>query len=169
MSGPKKSIDAHAKRERSTSADLSWSVKMLLESPHIVNLETEIKQLKADKDKLKEEIIIQREEANAAYKVLHDLMELKQSIIETDRVRIQSNETFVKILELEHSEYVANSERKYSEYVAKSERKYSELEALAESRLPLDAPYVNKCLECGEVLHNDTRQLCGKIVCHNAV
>ena len=28
--------------------------------------------------------------------------------------------------------------------------------------------YVGKCLECGEILHSDTRQLCGKYVCHNA-
>ena len=186
MSAPKKTIDAHANREMPKSDGLAHAVMQLIESPHIVNLNTEIDVLKAehaslqtDHDTLHAENIVQREDIIAGHNALRRLMGEKDRIIDH---LTQSKDGEIKLLEKQYSDLSAlydglmkymNEEGRFAsqEGVIKSTFGADGANALevasATSNEESDT-YVGKCLECGEVLSSDTRQLCGKYVCHNA-
>jgi len=99
MSGPKKTIDAHVNREMPKSDGLAHAVMQLIESPHIVNLNTEIDVLKAehaslqtDHDTLHAKTIIQREDIIAGHNALRRLMGEKDAIfLHLDTTRVSAN------------------------------------------------------------------------------
>ena len=206
MSGPKKTIDSHANREMPKSDGLAYAVMQLIESPHIVNLNTEIKQLKEENaslqtgnDKLHAENIVQRERFIASHEnrlasfarlTLEKDMRIKQLESEKglDAIEIKhltrSKDGITKLLEKQYSELSARYDElhiksmnmkgrfSYEEVEEIIKRNFAKgvkaIEAVEAKTKEESDTYVGKCLECGEILHSDTRQLCGKYVCHNA-
>ena len=186
MSGPKKTIDARANREMPKSDGLAHAVMQLIESPHIVNLNTEIDVLKAehaslqtDHDTLHEVNIIQRERIVAGHDALRRLMREKDMIINH---LTQSKDGKIELLEKQYSDLSAQY-NEHMKYMFREGRFASQedvikrifgadgvkaLEAASATSTEESDTYVSKCLECGEVLSSDTRQLCGKYVCDNA-
>jgi len=187
MSGPKKTIDSHADREMPKSDGLAYGVMQLIESPHIVNLDTEIEKLKAenvslqtDHDKLRAETIVQRERILAGHGEFSRLMGEKDASYQ----HLQTQ--FLELAALHKKDMVgaqgqlAKHVAQYDEHMTSMEERLDSKSAVIKSLLAEKASalekakseesdtYVSKCLECGEVLSSDTRQLCGKYVCHNA-
>ena len=187
MSGPKKTIDARANREIPKSDGLAHAVMQLIESPHIVNMSTEIEKLKAenvsfqtDHDKLRAETIVQRERILAGHAEFIGVMGQKDAII-------RHLETQYLALAALHKKHILGMKGQLEQQVAQYDEHMTSMEerldsksafiksllaekasALEKAKSEESDTYVSKCLECGEVLSSDTRQLCGKYVCHNA-
>ena len=197
MSGPKKTIDAHANREMPKSDGLAHAVMQLIESPHIVNLNTEIERLKAehaslqtDHDTLHAENIVQRERFIASHEdrlssfarlTREKDMRIKQLEAEKgfDAIEIKhltrSKDGITKLLKKQYSELSARYKEKAGRFsvdeikeVINKHFGVDGAKATGKAKSEESDTYVSKCLECGEVLSSDTRQLCGKYVCDNA-
>ena len=138
-------------------------------------------------DKLKEEKIIQREQVSAGHNALRNLMRSKDEIVKL-------LETQYSGLEAQYTEHMAGKDGRIASQSAFIDRLLAEKAAALEKAEPTEEvikrtfgadgakaleaasatsteesdTYVSKCLECGDVLSSDTRQLCGKSVCHNA-
>ena len=197
MSGPKKTIDSHANREMPKSDGLAYAVMQLIESPHIVNLNTEIEELKVKSaslqtgnDKLHAENIVQRERFIASNE--DRLVSFARLTREKDmRIKQLESEKGLDAIEIKHLTRSKDGitkllEKQYSELSARYDAmagrfSIEEIKEVIDKHFGVDGAkvtekakseegdtYVSKCLECGEVLSSDTRQLCGKYVCDNA-
>ena len=128
--------------------------------------------LQTDHDTLHAKTIIQREDIIAGHNALRRLMGEKDAIIDH---LTQSKDGVIKLLEKQYSElsarYKEMAGRFSIEQIEKAINKHFGLDgakATEKAKSEESDTYICKCLECGEVLSSDTRQLCGKYVCDNA-
>ena len=120
-----------------------------------------------EKDAIFQRLETQYSELKAQYSVSRaQYSELKAHALDWkaqySKLRAQSQTDYSELLAMYHKQTVLLKSRlaDTSEVVA--------CETVSATSTEESVAYVSKCLECGEILSSDTRQLCGKYVCDNA-